>query len=78
MNEKHNNLIMYLGENIFPQKLISMLDKFNITDFVYCIENNLIVKSKSKIGLSVHSMMNPKGYIELTDYGWEYYKKILI
>lgn len=70
------SVIQWLGENIFPQSIYSAVEKFTDAPIIACINDGLIARSQSKIGSDPTMMRKPKGYMELTDAGWELYKKL--
>lgn len=72
--EKNGNtedLLLWLGEAIFPQPVSVTVEKFGENTLVKCIENGWVQKCRSKIGTSVHTMNTPAGYLELSASGWK-------
>lgn len=69
-------VIRWLGECIFPQPINASAEKFGEHAIIACINEGLIVRSQSNIGPDPTMMCKPRGYMELSDAGWELYKKL--
>lgn len=70
------DLINWMGENIFPVKIELAVEKHNEGAILACIKQKLIQRSDSKVGAHPTMMRKVKGYMELTDAGWELFEKL--
>lgn len=73
MNEDRKaEIIRWFGECIFPQQSKLVLDRFGEEIFSLVAEG-YISTSRSKGGIHPTMMKEVKGYVELTNKGWEFY-----
>ncbi len=70
--EGKDEIINYFGEAIFPLKTRVVLGKFG-ESLVKLIEEGYFIRSQMQIGINVTMLKKIKGYIELSNKGWEYY-----
>lgn len=78
-NSQHDaklHVIRWLGENVFPQLIAAAVHRFGEDAIVDCINEGLIVRSQSKIGVDPTMMRKVKNGMELSDAGWELYRKL--
>jgi hypothetical protein len=70
-----NPIVQRLGEWVFPQRIEHLAESDGgYPALLAAIEAGLVMKSQSKIGLSVQSMRKISKYAELTPRGWDEYR----